>query len=226
MKQSNVWIGFGIFLCGLFPGGLLANLATAALVTFTFTGTVTNTGGNLGASPFGDDSPIDLSGSYTFNLDIPNSGGASFSAYPGTMSTMRFQVGTHNDVDGVSAPQAILATNNVPFADDGYMVASSSPEALVSTNRTPVAFEFARTRSTGAFSNTSLPTTPPSLGSFASAPTYRVNFTGGLQSIARGTMDSLTVVPLPTAMILFGLGFIALVGLGAGSWRQRKNRLA
>ena len=59
--------------------------------------------------------------------------------------------------------------------------------------------------------------------SFASAPTYRVNFTGGLQSIARGTMDTLTVVPLPTAMILFGLGFIALVGIGAGSWRQRKT---
>ena len=226
MKQPNVWVGFGIFLCGLFPGGLSANPATAALVTFTFTGTVTNTGGNLGASPFGGGSPISLSGPYTFNSGVPNGGDARFSVYPGTMSTMRFQVGTHNDVDGVSGPQAILATNNVPFAGDGYMVASSSPEALVSTNRTPVAFEFARTRSTGAFSNTSLPTTPPSLGSFASAPTYRVNFTGGLQSIARGTMDSLTVVPLPAAVILFGLGFIALVGLGAGSWRQRKNRLA
>lgn len=226
MKLSNVWVGFGIFLCGLFPGGLLANPATAALVTFTFTGTVTNTGGNLGASPFGGGNPISLSGSYTFDSGIPNSGDARFSVYPGAMSTMRFQVGPHNGVDGVSAHQAILATKDVPFAGDGYMVAASSSGPSVSTNRTPVAFEFDRTVSTGAFSNTSLPTTPPSLGSFASAPTFRVHFTGGLQSIARGTLDSLTVVPLPAAVILFGLGFIALVGLGAGSWRQRKNRLA
>ena len=226
MQLSNVWVGFGILLYGLFPGGLLANPATAALVTFTFTGTVTNTGGNLGTSPLGGGTPVSLSGSYTFNSGIPNSGDARFSVYPGTMSTMRFQVGPHKGVDGVSAPQAILATNNVPFAGEGYMVASSSPEASVSINRTPVAIEFDLTGSTDAFSNTSLQTTPPSLGSFASAPTFRVNFTGGLPSIARGTLDSLTVVPLPAAVILFGAGFIALVGLGAGSWRQRENRLA
>ena len=211
MKQSNVWVGFGIFLCGLFLGGLLANPATAALVTFSFTGTVTNTGGNLGASPLGGGIPISLSGSYTFDSGIPNSGDARFSVYPGTMSTMRFQVGPHNGVDGVSAP-----------AGDGYMVASSSSGA----NRTPVAFALDRTGSTGAFSNTSLPTTPPSLASFASPPIFRVHFAGGLQSIARGTLDSLTAVPLPAAVILFGAGFIALVGLGAGNWRQRENSLA
>ncbi|MEO7858907.1 MAG: hypothetical protein ABIU05_00445 [Nitrospirales bacterium] len=221
MKQPNVWVGFGIFLCGLFPGGLPANPATAALVTFTFTGTVTSAGSNHAASAFAGGSPISLSGPYTFNSGVPNGSDARLSVYPGTMSNMRFQVGTHNGVDGVSGPQVMLRTNNVPFAGDKYT--SSSPEASVSTNGTPVAFEFARTRSTGAFSNTSLPTTPPSLGSFASAPTYRVNFTGGLQSIARGTMDSLTAVPLPVVVVLFGLGFIALVGLGAGSWQQRKN---
>ena len=226
MKLSNVWVGLGILLYGLFSGGLLANPATAALVTFSFTGTVTNAGRILDVSPVGGGSPISLWGSYMFNSDIPNNSDARFSVYPGMMSHMRFQLGTHNGIDGVSAPQAILVTNNIPFTGDGYMVALSSSGASVSTNRTPVAFEFDLTGSTGAFSNTSLPTTPPSLASFASAPTFRVHFTGGLQSIARDTLDSLTAVPLPAAVILFGAGFIALVGLGAGSWRQRKNSLA
>ena len=31
---------------------------------------------------------------------------------------------------------------------------------------------------------------------------------------------------LPAAVILFGAGLVALVGLGAGSWRQKKNTIA
>jgi heme A synthase len=41
-----------------------------------------------------------------------------------------------------------------------------------------------------------------------------------------GVLTALTAVPLPAAVILFGAGLVALVGLGAGSWRQKKNSLA
>lgn len=37
---------------------------------------------------------------------------------------------------------------------------------------------------------------------------------------------TLTPVPLPPAVILFGAGLLALVGLGAGNWRQRKSTFA
>jgi hypothetical protein len=36
----------------------------------------------------------------------------------------------------------------------------------------------------------------------------------------------LTAIPLLAAIILFSAGLIALVGLGARSWRQKKNNLA
>jgi len=35
-----------------------------------------------------------------------------------------------------------------------------------------------------------------------------------------------TAVLLPATVILFGAGLVALVGLGAGSWRLKKNSFA
>jgi len=80
----------------------------------------------------------------------------------------------------------------------------------------------------GVFSNDHLPTTPPSLSSFATN-SWRILFEDPSTHQARliGTITTLTAaVPLPAAVILFGAGLVALVGLGAGSWRQKKNSLA
>ena len=90
--------------------------------------------------------------------------------------------------------------------------------------RNPLAFEFDLTGNSSAFGSTALPTTPPSLSSFATK-TFRVIFAGGVHSIVQGTLTSLTAVPLPATVILFGAGLVALAGLGAGSWRQRRNDL-
>lgn len=66
--------------------------------------------------------------------------------------------------------------------------------------------------STGtAFSRVALPTSqPPSLASFDSRE-WRLGFTGG--STVVGTLGSLTVVPLPPAVLLFLPGL-----LGLGCW--------
>ena len=81
---------------------------------------------------------------------------------------------------------------------------------------------------TNPFSDNSLPTTPPGLGGIGDRTSFQINFEGGVGSTVRGNISSLTLVanPLPPAVILFGAGLVALVGLGAGSWRQRKNGLA
>ena len=78
----------------------------------------------------------------------------------------------------------------------------------------------------GPFSDTSLPTTPPGIDSHSNGSPFRVFFgTGDEASVVNGTILSMHIVanPLPPAVILFGAGLVALIGLGAGSWRQRKT---
>ena len=54
---------------------------------------------------------------------------------------------------------------------------------------------------------------------------FRIIFTGGGASVVNGTMLSMSLVatPLPPAVILFGAGLVALIGLGARNWRQRET---
>ena len=78
----------------------------------------------------------------------------------------------------------------------------------------------------GPFSDTSLPTTPPGIDSHSNGSPFRVFFgTGDEASVVNGTILSMHIVanPLPPAVILFGAGLVALIGLGAGSWRQKKT---
>ena len=77
------------------------------------------------------------------------------------------------------------------------------------------------------FSDTLLPTTPPGI-TFGTAVPFRVVFTGGDLSTVTGTIHSLSLLatPLPPAVILFGAGLVALIGLGARNWRQQKDGLA
>ena len=74
------------------------------------------------------------------------------------------------------------------------------------------------------FSDTSLPTTPPGITSDTPTP-FRVVFTGDNGSVVTGTLFNISQVatPLPPAVILFSAGLVALIGLGAGSWRQKTN---
>ena len=76
------------------------------------------------------------------------------------------------------------------------------------------------------FGNDSLPTTPPDISAFA-RNSWRLVFTDGSgRARIQGSLSTLTAVPLPAAAVLFGAGLVALIGLGAGSWRQKKNSLA
>ena len=78
----------------------------------------------------------------------------------------------------------------------------------------------------GPFSDTSLPTTPPGIDFHSNGSPFRVFFgTGDNASVVDGRILSMNLVanPLPPAVILFGAGLVALIGLGAGSWRQKKT---
>jgi hypothetical protein len=68
---------------------------------------------------------------------------------------------------------------------------------------------------------------PPSLGNLSSTQ-WRLVFenSNGRAVRLQGVLNSLTVVPLPAAVLLFGAGLISLVGLGAGGLRNLRRTQA
>ena len=68
----------------------------------------------------------------------------------------------------------------------------------------------------------------PSLTAINSIPTFRVVFENESygQPQLLGTLSSITAVPLPPAVILFGAGLVALIGLGARNWQLKGNTVA
>jgi hypothetical protein len=68
---------------------------------------------------------------------------------------------------------------------------------------------------------------PPSLGDLTSTQ-WRLVFedAGGRTVRVQGVLNSLTAVPLPAAVLLFGAGLISLVGLGAGGLRNLRGSRA
>ena len=92
---------------------------------------------------------------------------------------------------------------------------------------TPVRFDLQLDHETGgAFTGTNLQN-PPSLASLTGTR-WRLIFENGDGNLVRiqGALNSLTAVPLPAAVLLFGAGLISLVGLGAGGLRNLRGSKA
>lgn len=200
--------------------GILSSFPTdviAAPITFSFTGVVSHIDAKLFPTVTAGQT---LSGSYTFDsgtaLNRPGN------RYNGAITAFSANIGSYNAVLGAGA-NFIAITNNRGF--DRYTL--SAPLTPVS-GASGSAFRFRMELvdpSGGAFSNRALPMTPPSLSSFATNRWRLVFENANGTARIRGVVTSLTAVPLPAAVILFGVGLVALAGLGAGSWRRRKNGL-
>ena len=90
--------------------------------------------------------------------------------------------------------------------------------------------------STSILTHPSLVSSPPGLnwlqdGHAASGGSqFRVEFsTAGLNPVligsVHGTITNLVANPLPPAVMMFGAGLVALIGLGARNWRQKRDGL-
>jgi hypothetical protein len=220
MKRLNLYAGLGLILWSLLSGGLMA--ATAAPVTFSFTGAVSDVHASL--FPTFNTSQT-LTGSYTFNSLTPDSNpSGNIGRYNGTIQALTVNLGSYSATLGNSGSN-FIEIRNQPLSDR-YELRAPLTGPLVN-GFSPLRFRIELIDpSATAFTSDLLPTTPPSLSSFATSR-FRIIFEDGNGNArVRGSLTSLTAVPLPAAVLLFGAGLIALVGLGAGGWRRGRNGIA
>jgi hypothetical protein len=207
-------LSLGIIFLGLVSGGLSA--AIAAPVTFSFTGVVGHVDTDLYPT---FNTGQALTGSYTFEstTSVTNPG----NRYNGAITAFNATLGSYSAVLG-TGNNFIAVRDNLSTGD--HYIVSAPLNPVPSVQGLGLRFRLELIDPSGnVFANTALPTTPPSLSSFATNR-WRLVFEDSTGTARiRGVFTSLTAVPLPAAVILFGAGLIALAGLGAGGWRQRKN---
>ncbi|NOS79744.1 MAG: hypothetical protein HOP35_17570 [Nitrospira sp.] len=218
MKVFNrMWAGLRIIACiaGLSAGA--ASPALAGLVTFSFTGVVDSVDPSLGFSP-----GQALAGSYAFESTTPLS--SPDNRYNGAITSIAGSLYPYTATLGAGS-NFIAVRNGLSTGDHYILSAPLDPTPAVSGLSVRFEMELIDPTAT-AFHSEALPATPPSLSAF-STKSFRLIFEDTAHANARvlGTLTSLTAVPLPAAVVLFGAGLVALAGLGAGSRRERKARL-
>jgi len=234
MRHRAMMVGLGVMVWGILSLSVTIAPATADLVRFQFVGQLTTvdpflqvgTGISVGNS---------FIGTYTFDSNATGSPlGPTATRYHEAIARATASIGT-NQVLSSSLPSSssitIVDSPSVPPAGvDYYRSISFFPpsqvenvngfrlEALDLGLVDPLAT---------AFNNSFLPSTPPTISAFASKPAFFVfrHELGG-NYVAWGGISSLTAVPVPAAVLLFGTGLTALIGLGAGSWRRKLTRVA
>ncbi|MBK9305876.1 MAG: hypothetical protein IPM58_02005 [Nitrospira sp.] len=200
--------------------------AHAAPVTYSFAG-------NLDNDPL---SQYSVSGHFTFDNATGGSGGVYNDAvkdFTWNLSVGGALVYTSTFTPGANA---VTVAKDMPLLFGGMvdrwaMTTAATSTQLLSAGTPPVdhvpfRFDLRFDRAGGGlFGDTSLQD-PPSLASLgvpgAGSARWRLFFedVGGTPSAYVGSITSLTAVPLPAAVVLFGAGLISLVGLGAGGLRN------
>lgn len=174
-----------------------------------------------------------MSGSMTVDNGDTNIPNTSIGIYPiiPIITNFSLNIGGYTATMGTSGQVEIR--NGLPGLDR-FNVTVNAPDGDTVNFLGPRIFDI-QLRAPGGpggigsvFNSDALPTLlPASISSFSNFNRWRLIFgPEGNGKLVRGELTSLTAVPLPAAAILFGAGLVALVGLGAGSWRQKKNSLA
>lgn len=202
---SLLWSAFGL------------SSAMAATITYNFQGTVDQVGNQV-LSQFAN--PSSMFGSITVTNHVPAPPGLTES-----YSIQSFQVtmGSYTATMGTSGQIDIRNGNGVGLGADRFIVTVNSPSGDDVNFFVPRLFEINLRGPGSLFSSDALPSPVPSISSF-NTRTFRLQFGGGngLPTRVSGLMTSLTAVPLPAAVILFGVGLVALIGLGAGGLRNMR----
>ena len=213
MKTTRQLSIKGLFLPAIALCSLLFSWSETHAAIYEFTGGVSNVCNalkpTLGISP--------ISGTFTFN-DSPATGGI----YPGVVSGLNVNVGGYlatyafGLVNGVSIEKGITLLDGT--TGDNWKLATSATGMPVNGYTLKV-FDLDLEREGNLFTNTNMQN-PPSIGDL-SGTRWRMIFENAMGVVRiQGNVLTLTAVPLPAAVILFGAGLISLVGLGAGGLRN------
>ena len=222
-KKQLSFKGFvlpAIALCSLLLSG---NTAHAALVNYSFTGGISTISGSLLSGTMNLSSPV--SGSFQFD----NATGGVGGNYPGAVKAMTVAIGGYTSSFAPGANTVTIFQNTSlggGLMGDRWKLVTAAT-GLPVNGYTPLSFDLQLDREGGGlFSNTNLQN-PPSFNSLT-ATRWRLIFenSDGNVVTVRGALNSLTAVPLPAAVLLFGAGLISLVGLGAGGLRNLRGTQA
>jgi hypothetical protein len=212
-----------IALCSLL---LYGNAADAALVTYSFTGSVSQVNGPLVSSAVNMTSGV--VGSFQFN-NAPSSGGN----YPGVVTNMTLAITDPMSLSSYTSSYApgantISVANNVDLGgmNGNRWSLVTAATGLPLNGYSPIRFDLQLDKEGGVFATTDLQN-PPSLASLTGSR-WRLIFENADGNLVRvqGAISALTAVPLPAAVLLFGAGLISLVGLGAGGLRNLRGTQA
>lgn len=230
MQLRVLALSLSIILSGL----VVSATAGAATIHFSFTGNVLGSDATLSSPPssppFGNGQP--MSGFFTVNgpLDISTDINPSnnIARYNNRITSLSVTIGTSTPyVATFGQPNDHIIIRNQPTFDSAELVVNKLISGTKVNGFKPTSFDINLVDGTHLAFDSQYPTTVPTLGSFLTTDQWRLVFVPGSQVVQGAlTSISITAVPLPAAVILFGAGLIALVGLGAGSWRQRKNSIA
>jgi hypothetical protein len=215
MQMMNSWfrrggiVAAGLLLCS----GLGATPAMASLITYNFTGNVTGVD-SLVSSQFSNS--MTMSGSMTVNKVDQSPGNPILGTYG--VQSFTVTIGGYTAMLGPS-PAGSTFILNTP-STDGFFI-DTEP---IGNNVNFLGLRYFAMSLLGAgslFGSDALPMSPPSVNSFSEFNDFRLVFgPEGVPGVVSGVVTSLTAVPLPAAVLLFGAGLISLVGLGAGGLRN------
>ena len=223
MKQPSIkgFFLLAIALCSLLLSG---NDVHAAPVTFAFTGIVLDS--NIALSP---PFAINQSGSGFFAVSSPldastgSNPSGNIARHNNVITNLSVTIGTRTPyVATFGQPSSHITIRNNPAFASGELGVNTLTSGALVNGFTPTMFDIRLLDGTAGAFDSQYPTTAPSLSSFGSTNQWRLVFApGGL--VVRGMPTSLTAVPLPATVLLFGVGLISLVGLGAGGLRNLRG---
>jgi hypothetical protein len=218
--SGNLGLAAGLLFCS----GVVAAPSMAATITYNFSGNVTDVGRFL--SPPAVPSPqftteSTMTGTMTVNTADGNPGSPTVGVY--SIQSLSVTIGAYTATVGSTG--TVNIRNGGPGNDRFEVAAPSQPGNL---SGDPINFLLPRLFTmnlrgpNNLLGSDELPSSAPSLSSFTGANQFRLQFgpTSGANARVVGQLTELTAVPLPTAVTLFGLGLVALVGLGAGGLRN------